>query len=159
MAAMYFTIWLAVALFVAGDAGRPARWAWWAFVTGLALAILHTVLAFEIVHAWSHDDAVRNTARQTAAVYGTAVGSGVYVNYVFFAAWLADAWWWRASPPGYVRPSALTWALRAFYFVILLNAAVIFATGWRKAIGGLLVAALVLGWMAGAIRMPSAPRR
>lgn len=159
MAAMYFTIWLALALFVAGDIGRPARGAWWAFVTGLALAIVHTVLAFEIVHAWSHDDAVRNTAMQTAAVYGTAVGSGVYVNYVFFAAWLADAWWWRAAPSGYERPALATWALRGFYFVIILNAAVIFAAGWRRAIGAVLVAALVGGWMTGATRAPSARRR
>lgn len=145
MFAMYLTIWLALTLFAAGEAGRslsppgvrPPRWARQAFTAGLVLAIVHTMLAFDIVHAWSHADAVRNTARQTSAVYGIAFGSGVYVNYLFFAVWLVDAVRWRRSG----------WVLRAFYFVIIVNAAVIFAAGSRRILGGLLIAALVGVWV------------
>jgi hypothetical protein len=35
--------------------------------------------------------AVLETARQTDAVYGVSWGGGVYVNYLFVAAWLTEA--------------------------------------------------------------------
>jgi hypothetical protein len=154
MLALYLAIWIALVLFVAGEAGRarspalgpPPAWAWWAFASGLALAILHTILAFHIVHDWSHADAVRNTSSQTEAVFGVGVGWGVYVNYVFFAVWFADAWWWRASR-GAGRPASVTWTLRAFYLVIIVNAAVVFASPARRVLGLAVVTALIGAWM------------
>lgn len=154
MTALYATIWLALALFTAGETGRsftrrgstPPAWAWWAFVLGLVLAIVHTLLAFGLVHHWGHADAVQATADQTEAMFGARVGWGVYVNYLFFAVWAADAWWWRAAPAGHVRPAAMTWALRAFYMVIVFNAAVIFADGWRRLAGLALVTWLARAW-------------
>ncbi len=57
MLALYLTIWLALALFVAGETGRalsrgsrPPGWAWRAFTLGLVLALVHTVIAFHVVH-------------------------------------------------------------------------------------------------------------
>ena len=151
MLALYLTIWLALALFVAGEIGRSAgsarvrEWAWWAFAFGLALALVHTALAFDTVHNWIHDDAVRSTAVQTEAVFGVAVGWGVYVNYLFFAVWLADAWSWRVAQPA-TRPRVLTWSLRAFYLLIILNGAVVFAAPARRGVGLLIVALLVWAW-------------
>jgi hypothetical protein len=148
MLALYLTIWVALALFVAGEVGRsvvpPRPWAWWAFAIGLCMALVHTAIAFDVVHHWVHENAVRNTAQQTEAMFGTAVGWGVYVNYLFFAVWLADAWWWRAGAAPGERPRAVTWMLRTFYLVIILNAAVVFAAPARRALGLLVVA--VLGW-------------
>ena len=154
MAALYGTIWLSLLLFAAGESGRsftrrasdPPAWAWWAFTAGLALAVVHTLIAFATVHHWSHADAVRITAIQTAAIYGVSFGAGLYVNYGFLAAWLADAWWWKASPPGHVRPAAAVWSLRAFYMVIIFNATVVFAGGLRRIIGLALVSWLALLW-------------
>jgi hypothetical protein len=151
MTALYGTIWLSLLLFTAGESGRsftrrgsdPPPWAWWTFTAGLALAVIHTLLAFAVVHQWSHADAVRRTADQTASIYGVSFGAGVYVNYVFLAIWLADLWWWRASPRGYARPVIAVWLLRAFYMVIVFNAAVVFAGGLRR-IGGL----LLVSWLA-----------
>ena len=158
MLALYLTIWMALALFVAGEIGRsearPRPWAWWAFAVGLLMALVHTALAFDVVHNWVHDDAVRSTAQQTEAMFGTAVGWGVYVNYLFFAVWLADAWWWRAGVAPGDRPRAVTWTLRAFYFVIILNAAVLFAAPVRRALGLLVVAMLAWAW-----RPPAFARR
>jgi hypothetical protein len=153
MLALYLTIWIALVLFVVGEAGRaratalgpPPAWAWWAFASGLALAILHTILAFDIVHDWAHADAVRNTSRQTEAVFGLSVGWGVYVNYVFFAVWFADVWWWRATR-GATRPRSVTWSLRAFYLVIVVNAAVVFASPARRVLGLVAVTALIWAW-------------
>jgi hypothetical protein len=166
MFALYLTIWLALALFVIGETGRafarhrsPPGWAWWAFTLGLVLAIIHTLISFDIVHGWVHDDAVRATAIQTEAMFGVSAGWGVYVNYLFFAVWLADAWWWRSAPAGYLRPAAITWTLRAFYMVVIFNAAVIFAVGWRRLMGLVLVSWLSRTWSAGVTTPPSSKRR
>ena len=164
MGALYATIWVSMLLFAVGESGRaftrrgadPPAWAWWAFTAGLALAVIHTVLAFSSVHQWSHADAVRSTALQTEAIYGVAFGAGVYVNYVFLAAWLADAWWWRAAPPGYVRPAGAVWALRAFYMVIIFNAAVVFAAGLRR-IGGLILVSWLARVWSGTVAQPATP--
>jgi hypothetical protein len=157
MAALYGTIWLSMLLFAAGESARsltrrgsdPPPWAWWAFAAGLALGVVHTLVAFADVHHWSHADAVRSTAAQTAAIYGVPFGAGIYMNYVFLATWLADAWWWRASPRGYVRPAIAVWSLRAFYMVIIFNAAVVFAGGLRRIAGLVLVSWLVRLWTPG----------
>ena len=157
MTVVYATIWIALLLFLVGESGRslsprgqrPPAWAWWAFVAGWIVAIVHTLLAFALVHGWSHDDAVRSTAEQTNAVFGFPFGAGVYVNYVFFAVWLADAWWWRSSPPGHVRPTMATWGLRAFYILIIVNAAVVFVPGTRRLLGLLVVSWLARIWAPG----------
>ena len=164
MIALYATIWLSMVLFIAGESGRsfaprdeaPPKWAWWTFMVGLLLAIVHTLLSFAIVHGWSHADAVTVTARQTATIYGVAFGGGVYVNYVFLATWLGDAaWWWRSG----TARGPMLWLLRAFYLVVIVNAAVVFASGWRRVFGAVLVSWLVRVWMQELnSRAPSSPR-
>jgi hypothetical protein len=152
MAAVYLTIWIALGLFTAGEIGRARHprgigWPWHASALGLALSILHTVLAFDVVHGWSHEDAVLNTAIQTERVFGTAVGWGLYVNYVFFLVWLLDLVDWRRRAGGVERrPTAALLALQVFYLVIVLNAAVIFAAGSRRAAGAALVLLLCGAW-------------
>ena len=149
--ALYVTIWLALAAFVAGEFGkrRPAvpRWAWRVSLAGALLCVVHIVIAFESRHHWSHDAAVQATARQTASVYGVAWGGGVYVNYVFVAVWLMELWQWRTRPAKYfARSSAALWGVRAFFFVIIINAAVVFAAPSHRAAGMALTAALLLAW-------------
>jgi hypothetical protein len=154
-AALYSTIWVALGLFVVAEAGKqrfPRRravpdWAWLASISGASLCTLHIALAFAGRHGWSHEAAVRETARQTAAVYGINWGGGVYVNYLFVAAWFTEVWWWRTSPANYFnRRRAITWALRAFYFIIIANAAVVFASVPGRAAGVVLVGALMWAW-------------
>ena len=123
------------------------------------LALIHTAIAFSVVHQWVHSDAVLATARQTEDVFGVAVGWGVYVNYLFYAVWMADAAWWRQSPNLSQRPSALTWTLRAFYMVIIINAAVIFAAGPRRVLGILIVSWLARMWALSSERSPASRRR
>ncbi len=80
MTFLYVTIWAALALLVAAEIGkgplardgRPARWARPAWLAGGALAIVHALLALAIRYHWDHALAVRETARQGAAVYGVA---------------------------------------------------------------------------------------
>jgi hypothetical protein len=154
-AALYATVWAAVALFVAGEAAKnmrrradtPPRWAWAVWSSGAALCVAHTLLVFASRYGWDHDRAVRVTAAQTAAVFGLEWGGGLYVNYAFMAAWIGEAIWWRWQPAGYLsRPLYLTAILRAFYLLVLLNATVIFAAPGRRPLGALLMAVLVLSW-------------
>ena len=155
--ALYGTIWLALAAFVAGEAGKQrrttSRWAWSISLAGALLCVAHIVIALGHHHHWNHDAAVRETAQQTAAVYGVAWGGGVYVNYVFVAVWLAELWRWRTRPTEYFgRSPTLVWALRAFFFIIIVNAAVVFASP-RTRIGGIvLTVILLLIWTARPIR-------
>ena len=155
MSPLYWTIWISLVLFAAGEAGRrrglvsgsaPA-WAWPAFAAGAVLCAVHVALAMSLAHGWSHDSAVAATARQTKAVYGLDWGGGVFANYAFVAVWAFDAWRWRARTerPG-TGSDTLTWTTRAFFLVMILNGAVIFAAGWRWILGAALVAALIWIW-------------
>ena len=150
--ALYATIWLALAAFVAGEFGKRRRivprWAWRVSLAGALLCVVHIVIALGSRHHWSHDAAVRATARQTAAVYGVEWGGGVYVNYVFVAVWLAELWQWRAQPVKYLaRSPAAQWRLRAFFIIIIVNAAVVFAAPSHRVAGIVLTATLLLIWM------------
>ena len=150
--ALYATIWIALGAFVAGEVGKVCRpvaaWAWPVSFAGAMLCAVHIVIAFGHHHHWSHRAAIEETARQTASVYGLAWGGGVYVNYVFVAAWLADLWWWRVRPKEYfARLTAVVWATRAFFFTIVFNAAVVFATTRMRIAGAVMVIALMLAWL------------
>ena len=154
-AALYWTIWISLGLFTAGEAGkrtlrrrRPVSpVVWWAWTAGLVLCIIHTVIAFDVRHGWSHDAALESTARQTKAVYGLDWGGGIFANYLFIGAWAWEAVRWRQSPATVIgQPRWLVRSLQAFYLVIILNAAVIFAGGSRRIAGGLLVLLLLWIW-------------
>ncbi|MEP7272046.1 MAG: hypothetical protein ABI882_11120, partial [Acidobacteriota bacterium] len=71
---------------------RVARTAW---TLGCLAIVVHVAFAFNFYHHWSHAEAYRETARQTAAVVGLNWGGGLYINYVFVGAWILDvAVWW-----------------------------------------------------------------
>ncbi len=152
--AMYATIWAAMLLFVAGEAGKgravaraAASWPWRAWLVGVALCAVHVTIAMAVHHGWDHEHAIRETMERTAEVYGVGPRAGLYVNYLFVVAWAAEVVWWAAWPILYAgRPPALTWALRAFYFIIIVNGVVIFASPQGRVIGVPLVAYLLWVW-------------
>ena len=112
---------------------RLARAAW---TLGIALALVHVILAFQLVYGWDHEAAVIATVRQTADRFGQGWRGGIYVNYVFLAIWLADVcWWWLARASHASRSprfEAVRFALFAFMFF---NGAVVFASGIGRLIG------------------------
>ncbi len=142
MTLLYGTIWVALVLFVMAEAGKgplapngvPPRWARAAWVTGGVLAIAHALLALAIRYHWDHSLAVRETARQGAALYGFAWSGSIYVNYLFLALWVTIAWRWRH------------WLWKLFVLVMVVNGAIVFARPAARPFGGLLVALLVWAW-------------
>ena len=127
---------LAAVLYVASVAAwltrrdRAARAAW-TVACGFYLA--HVYGAFEFFHHWSHAAAYRETARQTAAVFGTNWGGGLYFNYVFTILWMADAlWWWRGLQAYRGRPSWISLTVQWFFAFMFFNATVVFASGLTR---------------------------
>jgi hypothetical protein len=152
MPVIYWTIWLALVLFVAAQYGQRAsrarggpRWVVWANTAGIAFCVVHIVITMGSVHGWSHAAALEATARQTESVFGFRWGGGVLFNYLFVAVWALDTWRHaRAKPRG--RAPWLRHALRLFYFIVIVNAAVVFARPHLRVLGVGLVAALLYAW-------------
>lgn len=122
-----------------------ARLVWSA---GVVAMTVHAVSAFAIVYRGSHEVALAETARQTAALTGFDSGSGLYVNYAFLAIWLADAAWWWSSPAARGRTAGLGWARLGFFLFMFVNGAVIFADGWIRTIGIVSITAVIAATIA-----------
>jgi hypothetical protein len=148
-------VWLAVVAYTFAVAtmllacGRPswlarARWGW---TLGCAFFVAHVAFAFQFHHHWSHGAALRETARQTGEMTGIDWGGGLFLNYMFGVAWLADVLWWWLAPASFARRSArLTAAWQGFFFFMVFNGAVVFAHGPVRWFGALLCAALACLW-------------
>lgn len=132
----------ALAAWITGRRG-PARAAWTA---GLLFYLLHVAAAFSFHHHWSHAAAYRETARQTAELFGFDWGGGIFFNYVFTAIWMADAaWLWLRPESYYRRARAVSAAMHGFLAFMVINGAIVFATApmrWASLAACLLLIAL-----------------
>lgn len=153
--ALYATVWLALVLFVIGEAGKPSGsrrhssrgWAWTIWTAGALLLALHILVALGVRHGWSHGSAVLAVREQTRAFYGLDWGGGVWVNYLFVTVWLVESAWWFAAPRDYLtRSTAVIVLTRAFYILVLVNAAVVFAAPSRRPAGAVLTMVLLWIW-------------
>lgn len=122
--------------FLAGGGRRSPpgvdRLAW---TVGCGFFVAHVLCALAFFYEWSHAVAYRETARQTLARVGWNSGAGLYFNYVFALAWLADATWWWVRPQRYAtRPPWIGWGLHGFMLFMALNGTVVFGApavrGW-----------------------------
>lgn len=142
------TIWVAIVLYAGSY--FAARWQirrlLWSFACTAFEA--HVLCAFAAFYHWSHDIALRETARQTAALTGPSWSGGIYLNYAMAGLWLADtAWWWGAPASYATRPRWLSIAWHGFLFFMVVNGAVVFnpsPTRWR---GVCIIAALGAYWL------------
>lgn len=159
-----FTIWVTLAGYGVGAAllalsrkdqrrERAARLAWTIACIGL---LLHVACAFHFYHGWSQDSAYRETARQTAEVFGLDWGGGLYINYALMTVWVADVvWWWRGPGLYRRRPVVLVAVWQAFLIFIFFNATVVFETGPLRFTGLFLCLALCLLWWRSAASGPA----
>jgi hypothetical protein len=134
-----WTIRVATLLYVVAMAGWLARWDRLSRVTwtvACAFYLAHVAAAFHFYHGWSHSAAYRETARQTAEVFGVNWGGGLYFNYAFTAIWVADVlWWWRGLTAYRLRARWITASIHLFFAFMFFNATVIFARGWTRWFG------------------------
>jgi hypothetical protein len=154
-----FTIWVTLAGYCAGVAllafsrkregrERAARLAWTIACVSL---LVHVACAYHFYHGWSQDSAYRETARQTAEVFGLDWGGGLYINYALMACWVADvAWWWRGLDIYRRRPRAMVAIWQGFLMFIFFNATVVFGAGPIRFAGLFLCLGLCLLWYAAA---------
>ena len=127
-------------------ADRLARAIW---TMGIALALIHVVLAFHMVYAWNHEAAVAATVRQAVERFGWGWRGGIYVNYTFLMLWLSDVcWWWIAPASHALRSIRVETARRALFTFMFLNGAVVFASGTGRLMGMASVAVVLLASLA-----------
>jgi hypothetical protein len=119
-----------------------------AYTFAFIMLIIHVGFAFHLYHHWSQDSVYRETARQTAEVFGLNWGGGMYVNYAFMTLWLIDMiWWWRGLETYRQRPKWLAGAWQTFLIFIIFNATFVFATGIVRWLGlGLCLTLCCLWW-------------
>lgn len=152
------TIWIAILSYTIGSVvfalsrGRYEfdRWARLAWTIGCAALIAHFVCAFNFYHAWSHESAYVDTARQTADVFKINWGGGLFINYALLLVWIGDvSWWWFAGVSSYRRrPWLLMLIWHGFLIFIIFNATVVFKDGLTRWVGLLVCLSLCLSWIA-----------
>ena len=152
-ALLYLSVWISLSLFALAEVARARTARAWpraVSAAGLVLMIVHILIAMGGRHDWSHTSALAATAAQTGDVYGLDWGGGVYVNYVFVVLWILvvlRCWGDQPGAAGAGRvPNAIVWAVRWGFLIIIANAAVVFAGGWRRLAGAAIVGALVVAW-------------
>jgi len=124
---------------------RTTRGLW---TTGLVFYLAHVAAAFHWVHAWSHQRALAETARQTEEIFGIASGSGLWFNHLFTAVWTVDtAWWWLDETGHRRRARWVSVALHSFMALMFFNGAVVFARGFSRWFGFVATALLVVLWL------------
>ena len=149
------TVWISILAYTIGCVlfvrrqsfgDRGARLAW---TTGCAALLAHLICAFQFYHAWSHESAYLDTARQTAAVVAINWGGGLFINYAVAILWTTDiAWWWFAGLGSYRRrPWLLTLLWHSFLIFIIFNATVVFKDGLARWIGLFMCLISILSWV------------
>lgn len=147
----FLTLWSARIAFILYSAAivgwltgksERARQAWTA---GLLVYLSHVAAAFHFHHGWSHAAAYRQTARQTADLFGVESGSGLYLNYAFTALWTMDViWMWWSDTSYRRRHRAITFSIHGFMAFLFFNASIVFVSGWPRWFGVAIIALVMI---------------
>ena len=115
---------------------------WWIGVTAY---VAHVICAFQFEHGWSQAAAFDHTASETKRLIGVDRGEGLYVNYVFTVAWIADAIrLYNAMRQARPTNSKVDWTVQGFFAFIVFNATIVFGPPVYRWLG--LPVSLALGW-------------
>jgi hypothetical protein len=134
---------------------RAARVLWSA---GVLVYLAHVAAAFHLVHGWSHQAALAETARQSRELFGVDAGFGLWFNYLFTAVWAGDAAWWWIDEDAYRRRARwISITVHAFIAFMFFNGAVVFADGLSRWIGLPAVVLIPLVWLRSRRRRAAIP--
>lgn len=120
---------LALRLAPGGTASLKARLLW---TLAAGVYLLHVAAAFYFVHHFSHRAALEHTSQRTEQLFSIATGIGLWVNYAFTLAWLADviAWWRRPRNDHKLSWPVVGWL--AVFLFITIQATVVFEDGLTR---------------------------
>jgi hypothetical protein len=126
------------------------------YLLGAGMMVIHILMAYRLAHDWSHEIALEHTANETERVVGFRLASGLYVNFVFAAVFLGDAFWRVCvGVPGSRRPRGVAVAIDTFLLAIVIMATIVFEAGMVRWLSVLAVATIT----ARAVRNRSTVRR
>jgi len=99
---------------------------------GCIFALIHVFCAFQFVHYWDHQIAVKHTIIETQRVTGFRFEYGIYFNYLFLLVWTIDCIKLRNAPPN--KESGAThsmWSrfVHIYMLLIIISATIIFEDG------------------------------
>ena len=129
---------LALRDWIAGNETR-GRVLW---ALGCAFFVAHAIAAFHFQYEWSHTVAIRETARQTKALFGVDNGSGIYWNYIFAVVWVVDALWGSRTKKPWIA-----WCVHGFMGFMFFNGAIVFASPAMRWSTSAAAVALVVFWL------------
>lgn len=141
------TAWLVVAAYgvaltadLRGYSTTFRRRVWTIGALTLAIHVLWTMLA---VHDGSLAKAYEHTALRTKEFIGIPLGIGLYINFAMLAIWLADAALWWIGPNWDAMRRWYLWPMHLIFSFLFINAAIVFASGWGRAVGFAALASVV----------------
>jgi len=115
------------------------------WAAGWMLLLMHTVLAFQFQHHWSHAAAYAHTARRTLETAGWDWGGGVYFNYLTLVLWGADVvvlsiatMQQRASPRWW------SWPVIGWIGFIVVNSTLVFGPRWWWGVAALVLIVIAI---------------
>lgn len=124
------------------------RWQRICWTLGCLVFLVHVATAFHFQHGWSHRLAMEHTAQVAELVVGWAFGEGIYFSYAFTLLWSLDvAWMWLGPVSREQRARSMTVVLHVFMLTIVVNGAIIFATGPTRWVGLLVLGVLGIFWV------------
>ncbi len=115
------------------------------WLVGALLSLCHSLGSLATFHHGSQLMAIEATAQQTQELIGIRFGAGLFVNYAFDLVWIVDATVRMISPAIYNKmPKAYRYCTNGFLIFIAINGAIVFQSGWIRAIGLACVAMLLM---------------
>ena len=152
--ALAFAFAAAMLLIVNRLRDRSSRWPLILWTLGCWAFLAHVAAAFHFYHQWLHSLAVAHTAEQTAAFIGWRFGGGIYFNYAFAACWIMDlSLLWRQAllddtnevSINSASPVRIAWFI--FFLFMVVNGAIVFASGPVRWISAIALLILAIGWL------------
>ncbi len=151
MPALFATAYLALTCWAVANLlprAQSRQWSRLVWTIGCLANLGHVLLAFHLLHGWSHSAASAAIAEQTYEQSGLDWNGGIYVNYAFCTFWLVDAGAWWLAPAWYERrPLWLDGLVQFVFLFMFFNATVVFGKSPFSGLGWVVCLAGVVGWV------------
>lgn len=114
---------------------------------GCIFALIHVFCAFQFIHDWNHQIAVKHTIIETERVTGLRFEYGIYFNYLFLLVWTIDCIkLHNAHSNRKIGATHSLWSrfVHIYMLLIIISATIIFEEGFIRYISFISLALLAL---------------